>query len=114
MMEYTLFIVLAAILFVLLVILLVLLAMYRKIPLRGPTPERGDGLIEEQAQKKQRNLELILALFAKHEVLTNAIIRQELGFDDRVIVNYMDALELMGKVRQVGKTGVDAHYELVG
>lgn len=69
--------------------------------------------LTNQSKEKQRNLELILALFAKHETLTNAMVRQELGFDDRVVVNYMDELEKLGRVKQVGKTGVDAHYELV-
>jgi predicted transcriptional regulator len=52
-------------------------------------------------------------LFQKYPTLTNAIIRQELGFDDRVIVNYMDELERLGKVRQVGKTGKNAYYERI-
>lgn len=69
--------------------------------------------LTNQSKEKQRNLEMILGLFEKHETLTNAIIRQELGFDDRVVVNYMDELEKLGKVRQIGKTGVDTHYELV-
>lgn len=110
MIEYTLLIVLGVILFAVLVILFVALAIYKKI---GGVKSAGHGLIDEQGRTKQRNLELILKLFEKHEVLTNAIIRQELGFDDRVVVNYMDELERLGKVRQVGKTGVDAHYELV-
>ncbi len=70
------------------------------------------GILDGKSQTKQHNLELILALFAKYPQLTNTIIRRELDFDDRVIVNYMDELEKQGKARQVGKTGARAYYEL--
>ena len=70
-------------------------------------------MLAEKMENRRRNLELILGLFEKHSILTNAMIREGLGFDDRVIVNYMDELEKQGKVRQVGKTGMNAHYELI-
>lgn len=109
-MDYIIFILLAAILVILLFILLKFMAMSAK---SAAAPPARYGLIEEQERTKKRNLELILALFDRYEVLTNAIIRQALGLDDRVIVNYMDELEKLGKVRQVGKTGVNAHYKLM-
>jgi len=36
-----------------------------------------------------------------------------LGVSDATVVRYMDELEKAGVIRQVGKTGVDAHYEKV-
>ncbi len=58
----------------------------------------------------QKNLEKIMALFAQHPTLTNMLIRQKLGFDDRTVVRYMDELERQGRVEQEGKTGTDVVY----
>jgi len=99
--------------FVLVVILMILTAIWFRLGiafLKKPPVLRG--IVKEQIGVKQHNLELILALFAKHDTLTNAIVRQELGFDDRVVVNYMDELEKMGKVKQIGEIGKYVYYEL--
>lgn len=107
--QLLLFIALLAILAVLVVILLYVRGLALKNQASRPVSRP---FFEEQTETKNRKLELILGLFGKHETLTNAIIRQELGFDDRVIVNYMDELEKTGKVAQVGKVGKFAHYKL--
>ncbi len=109
MAEYIFIIILAAILVVLVAILFTLWIMKAKMVV---APTGGSPHLDVRRHTKQHNLELILALFAKYPTLTNMIIREELGFDDRVIVNYMDELEAMGKVRQIGDTGKYVHYEL--
>ena len=62
--------------------------------------------------KKRRNLERILALFNNYSTLDNATIRRLLDFDDRTVVRYMDELERMDKVTQVGETGRKTFYKL--
>jgi len=100
----------AVLLFILAVFLKSITTMLKKITIK---PIWYNRMIAEKMEEKKRNLERILTLFADQPKLTNAMIRQALGFDDRVIVNYMDELEKIGKVRQVGKTGVNAHYEII-
>ncbi len=62
--------------------------------------------------KKREHLEKIMALFNDVPALTNAYIREKLGFDDRTIVRYMDELEKEQKVEQVGDVGYKVHYRL--
>lgn len=58
------------------------------------------------------HLQQILALFKKHETLTNEIVREELGFGRRFVVRAMDELQKQNKVEQVGVTGVAVYYRL--
>ncbi len=61
--------------------------------------------------KRQANLNKILALFNTDSELTNTEIRNELKVSSRTVVRYMDELEKEGKVVQIGKIGYPVTYK---
>ncbi len=69
-------------------------------------------IILDRIYRKRANLKKIIAFFNEKSTLSNSEIRQYLGISDRVVVNYMDELEKMGKVEQVGETGRSVYYKL--
>lgn len=62
-------------------------------------------------REKAGNIEKIKTYISDHSSVTNAEVAKILGVSDATVVRYMDELETSGIVKQVGKTGVDAHYE---
>lgn len=66
----------------------------------------------DQTVKKQANLNRILEMFKERSELTNQKIRQALKVSSKTAVNYLDELEKLGKVKQVGKTGRAVIYKL--
>jgi len=69
-------------------------------------------ITNERSEKRQANLDKIIALFGNDKELTNIEIRKPLGVSSRTAVRYMDELEQEGKVIQVGKTGLSTSYKL--
>lgn len=67
----------------------------------------------EQSIHKQKNKQKVLDLLQKETELTNEQIRKLLKVSDRSAVRYMDELEKMGKVKQVGTIGRGVSYKLV-
>jgi len=78
----------------------------------GVQDDSGSGLSQAEKEKTQ-NIEKIKSYISTHESVTNTEIVALLGVSDATVVRYMDELEKAGVLRQVGKTGVDAHYEKV-
>lgn len=66
----------------------------------------------DQTVKKQANLNKILGMFKEDDELTNQEIRRALKVSSKTAVNYLDELEKLGKVKQVGKTGRSVVYRL--
>lgn len=62
--------------------------------------------------KKRENKEKIAALLRGKGQLSNAELREALGFSERSVVRYMDELEREGKVEQLGSTGRGVIYRL--
>ncbi|MFA6963511.1 MAG: HTH domain-containing protein [Patescibacteria group bacterium] len=69
--------------------------------------------LSEAEREKAGNIEKINSYISSHSSVTNAEIAKLLGVSDATVVRYMDELEASGAVRQIGKTGIDAHYEKV-
>lgn len=68
----------------------------------------------ERSVHKQRNRQKVLDLLQKKIELTNEQIRKSLRASDRSAVRYMDELEKMGKVKQIGTIGRGVIYKLIG
>ena len=75
---------------------------------------KGPGLIERQAEEKKKHLEAILELFASGSgSVTNNQVEKMLGISDASAERYLDELEKMGKIRQVGTAGTAVSYEKI-
>ena len=66
----------------------------------------------DRTVRQRRNLDAILGLFKHASELTNTEIRAALGVSSRTAVRYLDELERLGKITQVGKTGKSVTYRL--
>lgn len=66
----------------------------------------------DQTIRKGANKEKILVLLAERGELSNADIREALGFSERSVARYMEELERAGKVEQIGNTGRAVTYRL--
>lgn len=66
----------------------------------------------DQTVRKSANKEKILVLLTERGELSNADIRESLGFSERSIVRYMEEFERAGKVEQIGNTGRAVTYRL--
>lgn len=66
----------------------------------------------EQSVHKEKNKQKILELFKEKDKLTNEQIREAVGISRRSVIRYMDVLEKMGKVKQVGDAGRFVTYSL--
>lgn len=66
----------------------------------------------DQTVRKNRNKEKIATLLREKGQLSNADIREALGFSERSVVRYMNELEREGKIKQMGKTGRSVTYRL--
>ena len=78
--------------------------------MKEPKVSGETGLIEKQAEEKEKNKKAILGLLETQGSLTNNHIEQMLGIPDSTATRYLDELEKEGKVRQVGKTGQSVYY----
>ena len=65
------------------------------------------------AQKKQKKLEKILQFTKQKGKINNADVCRLLHVSQSSATNYFNELEKSGKLRQVGKVGHEAHYELI-
>ena len=68
-------------------------------------------LIERQGGEKAAHKERILTMFETKTRLTNNDVEKALGVSDSTATRYLEELEKVGKVRQVGTTGRDVQYE---
>ncbi len=68
--------------------------------------------VMDQTVRKNANKEKILALLGEKSEVSNTLIREALGVSERTVVRYMDELERVGRVEQVGKVGQDVTYRL--
>ncbi len=68
---------------------------------------------EERAEVKQRNLDKILETFGPEDEITNNSVEHLLHVSDASAERYLDELEKMGKLKQVGKTGKYVSYKKV-
>jgi DNA-binding transcriptional ArsR family regulator len=60
---------------------------------------------------KDANLEKVKELIAKSEKVTNDQVQKLLGVSDSTAERYLDELEKIGLIKQVGETGKDVYYE---
>ena len=67
----------------------------------------------ERASKKEENKERVLALLRERGEVSNADVRDMLGFSRTSSVRYMDELEKEGRVAQVGVVGRSVTYKLL-
>lgn len=86
----------------------------RSLRLRQDDGKGKAGLIARQQGEKAAHKQAILAAFASKQTLTNDELQALLGVSSATVVRYMDELEKEGKVKQVGETGVNAHYVSAG
>ena len=85
------------------------------VTMKKPKVSGGAGLIEKQAEEKERNKEAILGLMESgNQPLTNSHVHQMLGIPESTATRYLDELEKEGKIRQVGETGQSVYYEKSG
>jgi len=70
-------------------------------------------LIEKQAREKKENLDKILKLFESKETVVNNDVENLLGISDATSTRYLDDLEKLGKIQQIGKTGKYTYYKKV-
>ena len=83
------------------------------VTMKKPKVSGGAGLIEKQAEEKERNKEAILDILETQHTLTNNQVEQLLGISDATATRYLEELEKEGKIRQVGRTGRSVYYEKV-
>jgi len=69
------------------------------------------GLIEKQAQEKEKNLEKILEYMREKDSVGNNDIEKLLNVSDATATRYMEELEKQGKAVQVGD-GRSARYKI--
>jgi predicted transcriptional regulator len=61
---------------------------------------------------KDANKRRILEALGDGDGMSNEELRELLGVSARTVVNYMDELESVGQVEQVGRTGTNVTYRL--
>jgi predicted HTH transcriptional regulator len=69
------------------------------------------GIAVKQEQEKAENLTKIRAYLKNHDTVTNDDIENFLNISDATATNYLQYLENVGELRQVGTTGRSVHYE---
>ena len=97
-------------------LLTVILALILLLVLSAKIRQKSVGIYKyalERSVHKQKNKQKILDLFQKNRELTNEQVRQALKISNRSVVRYMDELENMGKVKQLGDIGRGVSYQLV-
>ncbi|KKW11189.1 MAG: hypothetical protein UY50_C0019G0017 [Parcubacteria group bacterium GW2011_GWA2_49_9] len=75
------------------------------------TARGKESLIERQKREKEEDKERIYGLLESNTPLTVGHVEMMLGIPESTATRYFDELEKEGKVRQVGTTGRDVHYE---
>jgi len=68
---------------------------------------------EARQEKKRKQIDAILDLFAKQANLTNDEVEKLLHVSDATATRYLETLEKEGKIKQVGKTGKGVKYEKI-
>ena len=66
----------------------------------------------DRTVRKQANMGKILALLTEKPELSNFEVREALQVSSRTAVRYMDELERLGRVEQMGKIGHAVTYRL--
>ncbi|MEK9186523.1 MAG: helix-turn-helix domain-containing protein [Patescibacteria group bacterium] len=82
----------------------------------GVRKEKGSGIgiVEKQADEKERSKEAILGLMESgNQPLTNSHIKMMLDIPESTATRYLEELEKEGKIRQVGRTGRSVYYEKI-
>ena len=82
---------------------------------RNPSTDSGQarGLISEQQQEKEQNLEEVMRLFDEHNKIDNNLVENTLGVSDATASRYLTGLEEQGKIEQIGKEGRHVSYKKV-
>lgn len=63
-----------------------------------------------QSLKKARRLDKVMDLFNSLEQIDNLELQTLLGISSSTASRYLRRLKFQGKIRQIGKTGVDVFY----
>ncbi|OGZ61377.1 MAG: hypothetical protein A3H51_01215 [Candidatus Spechtbacteria bacterium RIFCSPLOWO2_02_FULL_38_8] len=69
------------------------------------------GIVATRSTKKAQNIEKILDLISQKEKITNDDIEKEVKVSHATATRYLDELEKMGRIKQVGKVGQAVYYE---
>lgn len=73
----------------------------------------GLSLIDKQADEKAANKEIVMELFERQEKVTNDDVEKLLSVSNATAERYLNELEKEGRIRQVGTTGQNVHYERI-
>ena len=68
------------------------------------------GIVATRSKEKIRNINKLIEFINKKEKVTNNDIEQELKVSNATATRYLDELEKMGKIKQVGRTGKSVYY----
>ena len=69
--------------------------------------------IEIEAIEKAMRLEKIIDFLEENEEIKNDDVEELLGVSDATATRYLEDLEEMGRIRQIGERGRYVHYELI-
>jgi predicted HTH transcriptional regulator len=77
------------------------------------SPQNDNSLNQQREREHQQQLDKILAGFSVDDEITNDKVQAMLGVSDTTVGRYLDELEKMGKLQQVGKTGKYVTYKKI-
>lgn len=68
------------------------------------------GIVAVRSKEKIRNISKLIEFVNKKEKITNNDVERELKVSNATATRYLDELEEIGKIKQVGRTGKSVYY----
>lgn len=68
------------------------------------------GIVAVRSKEKIRNISKLIEFVNKKEKITNNDVERKLKVSNATATRYLDELEEIGKIKQVGRTGKSVYY----